>query len=302
MNEFFSGFWSWWIIIPTVGGMIGLVFLATWLSGGKQKSPDQVKSMGHIWDENLEELNNPLPRWWLNMYYGGLIFSAVYLILYPGLGSFAGVLDWTSIRQYHQELQRAEDKYGPIFAHYGVMPLDEIAANPEGNAIGRRIYLNYCAVCHGSDARGSRGFPNLADGVWLYGGTPEKIKESILVGRNGNMPPMGAAVGGDEGVRQVAAYVMSLSGRTVDPDLAAAGKAKFVVCAGCHGMDGKGNASLGAPNLTDNVWLYGGSPGLIEQSIREGRAGRMPSHKDFLGEDKSHIVAAYVYGLSASND
>lgn len=301
MNQFYSDFWNWWIIVPTVLGIVGLYILARRLSVAKGAAPaeDQAQSMGHVWDENLEELNNPLPRWWLNLYYGGLIFSVIYLILYPGLGSFAGILNWTQVGQYEQELQRAEDRYGPIFAHYGAMPVDQLIKDPEGLAIGQRMFLNYCAVCHGSDAGGGPGFPNLSDHDWLYGGTPDKIQESIMNGRNGVMPPMGGAVGGEEGIKEVAAYVMSLSGRKVDPTLAEAGKAKFAICAGCHGPDGKGNQMIGAPNLSDNTWLYGGSPGTIKETIRHGRKGHMPVHKDFLGKDKSHIITAYIYSLSA---
>jgi cytochrome c oxidase cbb3-type subunit 3 len=298
-NEFFSPFWSWWIIIVSLGGILACVWLARWMSGATVQAGEEVQTMGHVWDENLSELNNPLPKWWLNMFYITIAFGLVYLVLYPGLGAFKGVLHWTQVGQYEQEVQRADEKYGPIFKHYAAIPIPELIKEPKALAIGQRMFLNYCATCHGSDAGGGPGFPSLKDGDWLYGGEPQTIQTSIMGGRNGIMPPMGAAVGGEEGIEQVAAYVMSLSGRKVDPQLAEAGKAKFVVCAACHGPDGKGNKALGAPNLTDKVWLYGGSPETIKKTIREGRSGHMPAHKDFLGEDKSHIVAAYIYSLSA---
>ncbi len=298
-NEFFSPFWSWFIIIVSLGGILACAWLARWMSGATVQPGEEVQTMGHVWDENLSELNNPLPKWWLNLFYITIAFSLVYLVLYPGLGTFKGVLGWTQTAQYEREMQRADDKYGPIFKHYAAIPIPELIKDPKALAIGQRMFLNYCATCHGSDAGGGPGFPSLKDGDWLYGGEPETIQTTILNGRNGTMPPMGAAVGGEEGIEQVAAYVMSLSGRKVDPRLAEAGKAKFVVCAACHGPDGKGNKALGAPNLTDNIWLYGGSPETIKRTIRGGRSGHMPAHKDFLGEDKVHLVAAYIYSLSA---
>lgn len=296
-SEFYSQFWSWWIIIPTVLGIIFCFVLIRWMTM-KVKPGEKVETMGHVWDEDLEEYNNPLPLWWLNLFYITLVFGIVYLVLFPGLGSFAGVLDWTQIKKYEAEQRRAEEKYGPIFQGYASKGIEDLVKDPEPLAIGQRLFINYCSTCHGSDAGGAVGFPNLRDGDWLYGGTPEAIKASILDGRNGMMPAMGAAIGGEEGIEHVTAYVMSLSGRDVDPALAEAGKAKFAVCAGCHGTDGKGNPALGAPNLTDGTWLYGASAGAIKKSIREGRNGVMPAHKDFLGHDKSHILAAYIYSLS----
>lgn len=300
MSEFVSTLWSWWIAIPTILAIAGCFLLIRWMTTGRTPPGEQVETMGHVWDEDLEELNNPLPRWWLSMFYITLVFGIIYLILYPGLGGFAGVLQWTQVGQYEGEEQMAKDKYGPIFRRYAAMDIESLAKDEDGRAIGRRLFLTHCATCHGSDAGGGPGFPNLRDNDWLYGGTPEAIKTSILNGRNGVMPPMGAAVGGEEGVAQVAAYVMSLSGREADAKLAEAGKARFALCTGCHGAEGKGNQALGAPNLTDHNWLYGGSPGSIKKAILEGRNGVMPAHKAFLGEDKSHIIAAYIYGLSAT--
>jgi cytochrome c oxidase cbb3-type subunit 3 len=296
MSDFTSEFWSWFIIAITAGGIAWLFYL---LKGNKKVEGEPGVPTGHVWDENLEELNNPLPRWWLIMFYITIVFSIIYLILYPGMGSFKGILGWTEVGQYNEEVAAADAEFGPLFAKFEQTPIPELAKNSAAMAAGERLYVNYCAVCHGSDARGAPGFPNLRDDDWLYGGSPEKIEESILYGRRSNgMIAWEATLGGEEGVNQVAEYVMSLSGRDVDAALAAQGEAKFAVCAGCHMADGSGNQVLGAPNLTDNIWLYGGSPRSIKESIAKGRQGVMPAHKEFLGTAKSHILAAYIYSLS----
>jgi cytochrome c oxidase cbb3-type subunit 3 len=299
MADFTSSFWNWYIIIPTLAGIIGCFFLVGWLSGGTVKPGEKAKSMGHVWDENLEEFNNPLPRWWLNLFYITLVFGLVYLVLYPGLGSFPGLLDWTSTGQYQHEVDVADASYGPLFTKYRGMPIVAVAADPEAQKMGERLFVNYCSVCHGSDARGARGFPNLRDNDWLYGGSPEQIEQTVLSGRSGVMPAWQDALGGDQGVADVAQYVLSLSGRNVDPAAAGRGKEKFqTLCVSCHGADGKGNQALGAPNLTDNIWLYGASEKIVAETIAKGRTGQMPAHKEFLGEDKVHLLAAYVYSLS----
>jgi cytochrome c oxidase cbb3-type subunit 3 len=298
MADFTSSFWNWYIIIPTIGGIIGCFFLVRWLSGGTLKSGEQAESMGHVWDENLEELNNPLPSWWLKLFYITLVFGLVYLVLYPGLGSFPGLLGWSSHGQYESEMAMADTKYGPLFTKYREMPIVKLAGDPEAHKMGERLFVTYCAVCHGSDARGARGFPNLRDNDWLYGGAPEQIEQTILNGRNGVMPAWQDALG-DQGVADVTQYVLSLSGRNVDQAAAARGKEKFqTLCVACHGPDGKGNQAIGAPNLTDNIWLYGGSEKAVTETISKGRNGQMPAHKEFLGEDKVHLLAAYVYSLS----
>jgi cytochrome c oxidase cbb3-type subunit 3 len=299
MADFTSSFWNWYIIIPTIAGIIGCFFLVGWLSGGTVKPGEKAKSMGHVWDENLEEFNNPLPRWWLNLFYITLVFGLVYLVLYPGLGSFPGLLDWTSTGQYQREVDIADASYGPLFTKYREMPIIAVAADPEAQKMGERLFVNYCSVCHGSDARGARGFPNLRDNDWLYGGSPEQIEQTVLNGRSGVMPAWQDALGGDQGVADVVQYVLSLSGRNVEQAAAGRGKEKFqTLCVSCHGADGKGNQALGAPNLTDNIWLYGGSEKIVTETIAKGRNGQMPAHKEFLGEDKVHLLAAYVYSLS----
>jgi cytochrome c oxidase cbb3-type subunit 3 len=302
MADFTSSFWNWYIIIPTVGGIIACFLLIRWLSTDI-KPGDLAKSMGHVWDEDLEELNNPLPRWWLGMFYITLVFGSIYLVLYPGLGTFSGVLGWTSTNQYEREMDLADARFGPLFEKYQAMDIAAVADDADARRMGERLFVNYCATCHGSDARGARGFPNLRDNDWLYGGSPDVIEETILNGRNGVMPAWEAALGGADGVSDMTQYVFSLSGRNVD--LAAANRAaeKYqMLCVACHGADGTGNQALGAPNLTDNVWLYGSSATRVSETIARGRNGQMPPHKDFLGEAKVHLLAAYVFSLSTGQE
>jgi cytochrome c oxidase cbb3-type subunit 3 len=302
MADFTSSFWNWFIIIPTVGGIIACFLLIRWLSTAI-KPEDEGKEMDHVWDESLVELNNPLPRWWLNMFYITLYFSIGYLALYPGLGTFKGFLGWTSTGQYQREIDIADAKYGPLFKKFKEMPIVAVAADPEARRMGERLFVNYCATCHGSDARGARGFPHLRDNDWLYGGDPAAIEQTILDGRNGVMPAWKDALGGDAGVADMSEYVFSLSGRNVDETAAARGAEKYqMLCVACHGADGTGNQVLGAPNLTDNIWLYGGSSKQVMESIAMGRMGVMPPHREFLGEDKVHLLAAYIYSLSTGQE
>ncbi len=322
--DFTSSFWHWFIIVCTLGGIFAMFFLNFWLAGNTGAKIDDegnAEDTGHVWDDTLKEYNNPLPGWWLNLFYITLVFGLVYLTLYPGLGTFAGVLNWASAcnkvgvaedgktvslqcendnSQYQVEMEAADSKYGPLYEQFKTQPIPEIIKNTEAVAMGKRLYLNYCTVCHGSDARGNRGYPNLRDNDWLYGGEPEKIQESIMNGRKANgMMAWKDTLGGDEVVNQVANYVLSLSGRKSDEAAAAVGKEKFsTVCFACHGADGKGNQMLGAPNLVDEIWLYGGDLESIKASIANGRAGVMPAHGNFLGEAKVHLVATYIYSLS----
>ena len=295
MADFTSKFWEWYIFI-----LVGLSFafcfaLIIWMQRGKK--PAKVETMGHEWD-GIAELNNPLPVWWLYMFYLTLVFGIVYLLIYPGSGVFAGAIQWSEVGQYEREMKAAEQKYGPLYEKHRTQDIRLVAATPEALKIGQRLYMTYCTACHGSDAGGGPGFPNLRDQDWLYGGQPEMIKASIADGRNGAMPPWGAVLGAD-GVHNVSEYVLSLSGRKVSAEAADAGKDKYQqLCVACHGADGKGNPAMGAPNLTDNVWLYGGSQAAIMKSISDGRSGRMPAHGDFLGDARVHLLAAYIYSLS----
>lgn len=293
-----SSFWSWYIALITLGNIVACYWLIQWASKKRAGEAEQGEVTGHKWDETLEEYNNPLPRWWLWLFYLTIVFALIYLVLYPGLGNYAGKLGWTSSGQYASEIKQANAKFDPIFAAYAKKDIPSLAKDSKATKIGQRLFLNYCAVCHASDAGGAKGFPNLTDKDWLWGGSASNIKTTILDGRMGVMPAWKSIIG-DEGVKNVTQYVISLSGRKHDEAKAAAGKAVFgTMCVACHGADGKGNTAMGAPNLTDNTWLYGGSAGVIAQTIANGRNGMMPAHREFLGEDKVHLLAAYIYSLS----
>ena len=300
MSDFTSNFWSIYVALLTILGIAGCALLLWAQSKAKIviKQGEEAKTTGHSWDDGLTELNNPMPRWWMWLFYITIVFGVIYLALYPGLGSFKGKLGWESRGEYQAELKKADEDFGPIFAKYQAQDLKTVAADPQAHAMGERLFLTYCSQCHGSDARGNKGFPNLTDGDWLYGGEPDVIKTTIMNGRNGMMPPMGAAVGSDKDVEAVAHYVMSLSGSTADPIKVAFGKEKFGACAACHGPNGQGNQALGAPNLTDKTWLYGGSADTIKETITKGRTNAMPPFKEFLGDGKVHLLAAYVWSLS----
>ncbi|MBI4006023.1 MAG: cytochrome-c oxidase, cbb3-type subunit III [Gammaproteobacteria bacterium] len=299
MTDFTSGFWGIFIFIITVISIVALfVFIANF-KGGKKIVPGEDKSTtDHVWDENLSEYNNPLPKWWLNLFYITLVFGIIYLVLYPGLGSFAGILGWSQTRQYDEEIKNAGEKYDPIFTQYANQELMAVVNNPAALEIGKRLYSTYCTTCHGSDAGGARGFPNLRDNDWLYGGDPATIKTTILNGRAGMMPAWKGLIGEKE-ITEVTEYVVSLSGREADVSAVAKGMGTFAqYCAVCHGADGKGNQQLGAPNLTDDIWLHGGARARILETVSLGRQGNMPAHKEFLGDAKAHLLAAYIYSLS----
>lgn len=303
MSDFTSGFWPIFISVLTLVSIIGTwVFLKTQTTR-KLAPGEKADLIEHTWDEDLQDLNNPLPRWWLGLFYGTLIFALVYLVLWPGLGNFAGLFKWTSLQEYEQEVSAAEAKFQPVYAGFMKQDIATVAANPEAHAIGRNLYLTYCSQCHGSDAAGATGFPNLTDHDWLYGNDPDSIKATLTDGRAGMMPALGDALG-PEGTKEVTNYVLSLAGRKHDARLAAAGQAKYAEnCAACHMPDGTGMAAMGAPNLTDKVWLYGGSEASIIESIAKGRNGVMPGAAQTLGttsnkDAKLHLLTAYIYGLS----
>jgi cytochrome c oxidase cbb3-type subunit 3 len=244
------------------------------------------------------EQNNPLPKWWMWLFYLTIVFSIGYLIVYPGFGAYKGSFGWSQTGAYEKEMKEGEELYGPLFNSYLKMDVKQVAQDAKAREIGQRLFLNTCSQCHGSDAQGGKGYPNLTDSDWLYGGDPETIKTTILEGRHGMMPPMGAALGTEDDVRNVANYVMSLSGGAHDAIKASLGKAKFGVCAACHGPEGKGNQAIGSPNLTDKVWLYGGGIDNVMETINKGRSNQMPAHKALLTEAKVHLLAAYVWGMS----
>jgi cytochrome c oxidase cbb3-type subunit III len=298
VSDFTHDFWSWYVAVITVVSIIACAILLKLQTTRSLPAGAKVETMGHVWDGDLVEYNNPLPNWWRWLFYITIVFALVYLALYPGLGKFGGTLDWSSTGQYDKEMARAEDRFGPLYARFLAMDVEQVAADPQAREMGQRLFLNHCAQCHASDARGSRGFPNLMDRDWLYGGDPQTIKASIANGRQGIMPPMGGMLGA-EGSKDTAHYVLSLSGLTHDNLRAARGKDLFMAnCAACHGADGKGNPMLGAPNLTDDIWIYGRGETAILETINKGRQNVMPAWGPFLGEAKTHLLAAYVWGLT----
>lgn len=297
-----SSFWSWFIGIITIANILACFWLIRWTAKPRPNEGAATDTTGHVWDEDLTEYNKPMPRWWLNLFYITIVFALGYLVLFPGLGNFDGVLGWSQISAYQEEVKAARAEYAEVYEQYAQTPIPQLAQNASAMATGQRIFANNCAVCHGSDARGAAGFPNLADGAWLYGGKPEQLTQTILYGRKGVMPSFGAALG-TRGVEEVAAYVYSLNGREAPEAFVQAGAEKFQqLCTSCHGQDAKGNVAVGAPNLTDDAWLYGGSLETIKTTLRNGRQGRMPAQKEMLGEERVHVVAAYVYSLSAMKD
>ena len=299
MADFFSSVWGVYIAVVTIVSILACAWLLFALSK-KRVAGSTPQTTGHRWDGDLEELNNPLPRWWMGLFVITIVFGLGYLVVYPGLGASQGQFAWSSAGQYEDEVKQAKEVYEPLFARYLAQNLEAVAADPQARAMGERLFLTYCVQCHGSDARGSKGFPNLTDRDWLHGGDPATIKKTILGGRSGMMPPMAAMVGSSSDVENLANYVLSLSDSAHDPVKAALGKSKFTACGACHGPDGKGNQALGAPNLTDKIWLYGGSMATVLEGINKGRHNQMPSFEALLGEGKAHVLAAYVWGLSNS--
>ena len=298
MSDFTSNFWSWFVAALTLAGIFGCLLLLFLTARKKVVSKGAGNTTGHVWDGDLTEANNPMPLWWMGLFIITIIFGLAYLALYPGLGSFAGEKKWSSAQRYEDEVQQAAKELAPVYARFDAMSTEVLAKDGPAMGIGERLFMNNCAQCHGSDARGSKGFPNLADTDWLYGGSPEKISETIHKGRDGNMPAMAAAVGSADDVRNVAQYVLSLSGSPHDSLRANLGKSKFTACAACHGMDGKGNQALGAPNLTDQIWLHGWGEQAIVSIINNGRTNHMPAQEGKLAEQQIKVLTAYVWGLS----
>ncbi|MDD0815287.1 cytochrome-c oxidase, cbb3-type subunit III [Curvibacter sp. HBC28] len=297
MSDFTSNFWSVYVTAITLGGIIACLLLL-WIASRKKVVATSDNTTGHVWDGDLTEMNNPLPLWWVGLFIITVIFGLSYLAFYPGLGNFAGKLGWSTSGEYDKEIAKANQELEPLYARFTGMKVEEVSKDPQATAIGERLFMNNCAQCHGSDARGSKGFPNLTDGDWLHGGTPEKITETLTAGRMGNMPPMAAAVGTADDVKNVANYVLSLSGSPHDSLRASLGKAKFGACAACHGADGKGNQALGSANLTDDIWLHGWGEAAIINIINNGKTNQMPAQAEKLTAAQIHVLASYVWGLS----
>jgi cytochrome c oxidase cbb3-type subunit 3 len=300
MSDFVNSGWAIFVAAVTVLGLLGCLWLLSVASKRQPMAADN--STGHVYDEDLVEMNNPLPRWWMWLFVITVVFAFAYVALYPGLGSFGGQLGWSSRGQYQAETRAAEAASAQVYAAYKDMPAAQLAREPKAMAIGERLFQNNCAPCHGSDAKGSKGFPNLtlSGDARLTSGAPEAIEATITNGRQGMMPPMAAAVGSAEDVRNVANYVLSLSGSPYNSIAAAAGRPKFAVCAACHGPEGKGNQTLGAPNLTDKIWLHGWGEDAIIAMVDHGKTNVMPAQKDRLSPQQIHVLAAYVWSLSQS--
>jgi len=296
MSDFTSNFWSVYITVITLAGIFGCLLLL-WFSGRAKAETLSDNTTGHVWDEDLREMNNPLPRWWVGLFIITCVFSLAYLYLYPGLGAYSGSLNWTQTGQFEREVERGNEQTAPVYAAFAAMDTAALARDHNAMAIGDRLFMNNCAQCHGSDARGSKGFPDLTDKQWSWGGTPGQIEETIAKGRTGIMTPMAAAVGTPEDVRNVANYVLSLSGAPSDSLRASLGREKFVACAACHGMDGKGNQALGAPDLTSGVFTHG--PGVeshIVDMINKGKTGVMPAWEAKFTPEQLKVLTAYVWG------
>lgn len=292
-------FWSCYISLLVIVNIVGCLVLL-WVTRRNTTGISEGKELEHSFD-GITELNNPLPKWWLWCFIITIVFSVAYLYLYPGLGNYQGALKWTSRDQWQQEVSQADKEYAPIFERYGKQPIEQLVKNERAMEVGQRIFASNCAMCHGSDARGAKGFPNLTAGEWIYGGLPQDIETTIMYGRQGMMPPQADAIGGRQAVEMVAEYILSLNKKPHDELLAAQGKEKFMtVCAACHGQDASGNKYIGAPNLIKSSWLFGDNKKTLQETITNGRQSMMPAHEHLLGKDKVHLVAAYVYSLTAN--
>ena len=296
MSDFVNPGWAWYVAGLTILSLLFCVFILVVASKRQVMASDN--STGHVWDEDLREMNNPLPRWWMWLFVITVVFSALYLALYPGLGSNPGTFNWTSSGQWQAEQDKAHSAMAPVYARFKSLSAAELAKDPAAMGIGERLFVNNCAQCHGSDAHGSKGFPNLTDSDWLGGSGPDYIAKTVSGGRIGVMPPMAAAVGSADDVKNVANYVLSLSGSAHNNLAAQLGKLKFAACAACHGADGKGNQALGAPNLTDKVWLHGWGEDAIVAMVNQGKTNVMPSFEGRLSAEQIHVLAAYVWSLS----
>jgi len=296
MSDFFNAGWSVYVGGITIAGLVFCLILLMVASRRRVMANDNTT--GHVWDEDLREMNNPLPRWWMGLFVVTVVFSAIYLALYPGLGSMAGGLGWSSTGQWQAEQDKARATMAPVYAAFVDQSAEQLAKNPQAMAIGERLFVNNCAQCHGADARGSKSFPNLTDGDWLGGTGEEYIHKTILDGRTGMMPPMAAAVGTSDDVKNVANYVLSLSGSPHNAVAAQLGKPKFAACAACHGPDGKGNQAIGAPNLTDKVWLHGWGEAAIIAMVNNGKTNVMPAQGPRFTPEQVKVLTAYVWNLS----
>lgn len=292
-----SAFWNLWVIVLTVITFVG----TTWILFANRKikregDSDEIPTTGHNYD-GIEEYDNPLPSWWFTMFVVTLVFSVVYLVLYPGMGNFKGVLGWTSVGSFEKDVAAAKVRFQENYSQFENLSIEDLSKNSAAMKMGKRLFSNNCAVCHGSTAEGSAGFPNLTDSAWLFGGNPDQILHSIKEGRKGAMPPWEAALSETQ-VTELTAYVRNMGSESLSETEQNGQKTYTMFCLACHGPTGDGNPMLGAPNLKDDVWLYGSSEEAIKESILKGRQGVMPAHKDLISEEKIKLLTAYVYSLS----
>jgi len=292
-------FWHWFVAAGTILFVIWCVWIIAWSAKQGPKDISDQELVGHKWDGDLEEWNNPAPKWWLYLYFITIGWAVLYLIAFPGLGSYKGMLGWSQEAQYEQEMQEAAARYEPIYANLAAMDFADLVEQPDALKLGRSLYASYCTTCHGSDARGAVGYPNLTDGDWLWGNSEQALVSTIMNGRMAAMPVLAPALGGEQGIRNMVSYVRSLSGlEEPDADAMSAQPMFLAICSGCHGANGTGNQAVGAPNLTDDTWLYGSSEDDVYTTITQGRNGMMPPHGELLGAERAKILAAYVYSLS----
>lgn len=305
MSDFINSFWPIYISVISAAGVFGCLLLLI-LTARKKVESAEDNTTGHVWDGDLRELNNPMPRWWMWLFVSTVVFATFYLIAYPGMGSYSGQLGWSQVGAYEKEVERAEAELAPLYASYNSMSAEEMSKDSAAMAIGANLFQNNCAQCHSSDARGGKSFPNLTDNDWLWGGNPEQIHATITNGRMGVMPPQAEAIGTPDDVRNLAHYVLSLSGSPHDSAKASMGKDKFLVCSACHGPDGKGNQALGAPNLTDDIWLHGWGESLVIDMINNGKTNIMPPQAKENGgkltPEQVNVLTAYVWSLSNKPD
>jgi cytochrome c oxidase cbb3-type subunit 3 len=291
-------FWHWFVAGGTILFVIWCIWLVRWSSKQGPQNVADEDLVGHKWDGDLEEWNNPAPKWWLYLYFITIAWAIGYLIAFPGLGSYKGMLGWSQQGQYEAEMQAAAATYEPIYENFAAMDFIELSQNEEAQALGRSLFASYCTTCHGSDARGAPGYPNLTDSDWQWGNSEAEVTASIYNGRNAAMPVLAAALGGEQGINNMVSYVQSLSSGEADADALSAQPMFVALCSACHGADGKGNKIFGAPNLTDDIWLYGSSDEAVYETIVKGRNGVMPAHGELFGKDRTKILAAYVYSMS----
>ncbi len=306
MSDFTNGFWPWYVAAISVVSILACAVLL-WLAGrvtiNKPAGRVDDNTTGHVWDEDLRELNNPLPRWWMWLFVITVVFALAYLAIFPGLGSYKGMIGWSTDREHSEDVRALSQQVAPLYAEFAAQPIEVLTKDSRALAIGESVFMNNCAQCHGSDARGSKSYPNLtnSNAGWLGERTAAHIVQTVTNGRTGMMPPMAAAVGGEQELSELANYVLSLSGSPYNDIKAFRGKSKFTACAACHGMDGKGNKALGAPNLTDDYWLHGWGEASIVSMIKTGKTNAMPAQSSKLTPDQIHVVAAYVLSLSGSS-